>query len=114
MSRSRNPLTLPALTNYDGIFCLENFDDIERSLLDKIGLQIFDTRSALKHDSNNLVEHEAIENPNKKTALELLILKESGLKPKLTEMIDEEWPISYPYYIRQISTYIVRTSANLE
>lgn len=76
--------------NYDNIFCLEQFGLLEKTLLDKIDLQIFDTRSTLQHDSKKLIEESTRTTPRKLTALELLVRKEAGYRPKLTTLIDEE------------------------
>lgn len=75
---------------YDGLYALENFDKDIPTIESKTGIEIIDTRDALKHDSMKLKEESGLEQYCLRPALELLVRKREGFKPPQRQMFDEQ------------------------
>ncbi len=76
--------------HYDDIFCLENFSKAERTLKEKINLDIYDTRPFLGHEISSLKTDHTISSPSTVPALDLLLIKRSGIIPEAELMFTDE------------------------
>ena len=74
-------------THYDDYFCVEEFEKAEKKL-NEIGLQIFDTRKQLKHNSSRF---EPVEGDYSSTSCkELRAMQKNGIAPSYASLFDDD------------------------
>jgi len=76
--------------SYDDLFCLEQFQNAQKTLKEKINFDVFDTRPFLNHHLSDLIPDNTIRLPYRKTAIDLLILKRNGKIPDTIAMYNDE------------------------
>lgn len=73
---------------YDDYFALEQFSQAAKTIQQKAGLRLYDTRGALGHDTGKMAARDDIESPMDMAAADLLVLKRRGVIPSQRSMFD--------------------------